>query len=205
MEQTTYLFVSATGDMLPRWREAFPSAFAVAAKDLSGSVPGSMPTMVWLRLDPGQAVAEQIALVRSCVGQMPIGVLSDTPNDDEAMAAFSAAAKGYCNTHAAASLLMQVAAVVSQGGIWIGETLMQRLLVATTNVALQASAAPRSWETALTERELEVARAVASGANNKEIAQRLGITERTVKAHVGAIFEKLGVRDRLQLAVLIRG
>lgn len=160
--------------------------------------------MAWLRLVAGLPVAAQIALVRAHVGAAPIVVLSDVPNDDEAMQAFSAAARGYCNTHATAGLLAQVAAVVSQGGIWIGEALMQRLLLATAGVALPAPAEQRSWEAALTGREREVARAVASGASNKEIAQRLAITERTVKAHVGAILEKLGVRDRLQLAVLIR-
>ncbi|MGE5622986.1 MAG: LuxR C-terminal-related transcriptional regulator [Bacillota bacterium] len=200
MEKTHYLFVSAAGDLLPRWREAFPSARAAALDAL----PEPMPAMAWLRLVAGLPVAAQIALVRAHVGAAPIVVLSDVPNDDEAMQAFSAAARGYCNTHATAGLLAQVAAVVSQGGIWIGEALMQRLLLATAGVALPAPAEQRSWEAALTGREREVARAVASGASNKEIAQRLAITERTVKAHVGAILEKLGVRDRLQLAVLIR-
>ena len=57
----------------------------------------------------------------------------------------------------------------------------------------------------LTEREREVARAVARGAANKEIARELAITERTVKAHVGAILEKLGARDRLQLSLIVNG
>ena len=58
---------------------------------------------------------------------------------------------------------------------------------------------------ALTKRELEVARLVANGSSNKEIARQLGITERTVKAHVGAVFQKLNVRDRLQLALIVSG
>jgi len=53
----------------------------------------------------------------------------------------------------------------------------------------------------LTPRERDVAIEVAHGATNKEVAQRLNITERTVKAHLGAVFEKLGVRDRLQLVL----
>lgn len=202
MEKTDTLFVSATGDLLARWREAFPAARAAALDALPDATLA--PAMVWLRLKPDLPVAAQIALVRSRVGAAPIGVLSDLPNDDEAMQAFSAAARGYCNTHATPGLLAQAAAVVSQGGIWIGESLMQRLLHATANVALPAPAERRAWEAALTGREREVARAVASGASNKEIARRLDITERTVKAHVGAILDKLSVRDRLQLAVLIR-
>jgi two-component system nitrate/nitrite response regulator NarL len=53
----------------------------------------------------------------------------------------------------------------------------------------------------LTAREQMVAEQIATGATNREISERLEITERTVKAHLSAIFEKLGVRDRVQLAL----
>ena len=56
----------------------------------------------------------------------------------------------------------------------------------------------------LTERERAVAEAVAAGLSNKEVARRLDITERTVKAHLSAAFRKLGVRDRMQLVVRLR-
>lgn len=61
---------------------------------------------------------------------------------------------------------------------------------------------PRTSElNSLTPRELMVAERVAHGASNREIADALEITERTVKAHLSAIFEKLEVRDRVQLAL----
>ena len=56
----------------------------------------------------------------------------------------------------------------------------------------------------LTGREREVMRFVVQGLLNKQIADRLGIQERTVKAHATAIFEKLGVRNRTQAGVLLR-
>ncbi len=46
-----------------------------------------------------------------------------------------------------------------------------------------------------------MALAVAEGRSNKEVARQLDITERTVKAHLGAVFRKLGVRDRMQLVL----
>ena len=55
----------------------------------------------------------------------------------------------------------------------------------------------------LTERELQVLHLLAEGLSNKEIALALAITERTVKAHLSSIYEKLGVSDRLALAVLL--
>ena len=56
---------------------------------------------------------------------------------------------------------------------------------------------------ALTSREMQIARAVAEGRGNREIAAQLGITEQTVKNHLTSIFEKMGVASRLQLALLI--
>jgi DNA-binding NarL/FixJ family response regulator len=55
----------------------------------------------------------------------------------------------------------------------------------------------------LSERERAVALCVARGESNKEITRDLNIAERTIKSHLTAIFEKLGVRDRLQLAILL--
>ena len=57
----------------------------------------------------------------------------------------------------------------------------------------------------LTDRESEVTLQAAHGATNAEIADALGITERTVKAHLSAVFDKLGVSDRLQLALRVHG
>lgn len=197
-----HLFLSATGALLPRWREAFPLA-AAAKPGAAFSVPAGA-AMIWLRLGNRGSVAEQVAAVRTKIGALPLVILSNTPDDEEAMACFAAAARGYCNAHATAENLRQVAAVVLQGGLWIGETLMQRLLVATSTAAKPVAAAEDSGPdplAVLTEREQTVAKAVATGASNKEIARQLGITERTIKAHVGAILEKLNVRDRLQLAL----
>ena len=56
----------------------------------------------------------------------------------------------------------------------------------------------------LTEREREIAPLIRSGATNKEIANRLGITEATVKSHLTDIFRKLGISDRLGLASLLQ-
>ena len=56
---------------------------------------------------------------------------------------------------------------------------------------------------ALTTRESPIARAVAEGRGNREIAVQLGITEQTVKNHLTSIFEKVGVASRLQLALAI--
>ncbi|MDP1567189.1 MAG: response regulator transcription factor [Polaromonas sp.] len=192
--------------MLPRWSEAFQGGQAGRLK-ISRLPKSGKIDVVWLRLEHGLPVAVQIENLAPQFKLIPCVVLSDQPTDEEALAAFAAGARGYCNTHAAPQLLVQIAAVVLQGGLWIGESLMKRLVSATAR--LQGSVAPategETWSRSLTDREKQVARTVASGASNKEIARSLGITERTVKAHVGSIFEKLQVRDRLQLSLKVNG
>ncbi len=212
-----HLFISAAGNMLPRWRQAFALAEAVPTRVLSDAFQAEH---AWLRLQPGASIAQQVQSVRRHLPEATIIALSDTPGDDEGMLAFSAGARGYCNSHATAEVLRQVASVVSQGGLWIGESLMERLLVSMNQLpvrqspvamtagsivlANEAESASNGWQGKLTEREWEVAQAVSTGASNKEVARRLGITERTVKAHVGVIFSKLDVPDRLHLALRMR-
>ena len=133
-------------------------------------------------------------------------MMSDVQEDAQGLAALNAGAAGYCNGHASPEVLQQVLATVLSGGVWVGQSLMQKLLtgVAQSQPASPSSKASSDWQRSLTSREVEVAHALASGFSNKEIAARLAISERTVKAHLGAIFDKLQVRDRLQLTLLVR-
>lgn len=205
MSKPMHCFVSARGDLLPRWLDAFPVSVAAAA-DGKVSHDGTPPGVVWLRLQAGAPAAGQVEAVRQRFGDVPLVVLSDQPSDEEALQCFAVGARGYCNTHAVPELLRRIADVMLQGGLWIGETLMQRLLQGTARMPMPApTGSPPDWAALLTERERQVAQAVAEGASNKEVARQLGITERTVKAHTGAIFEKLGVRDRMQLSLVVHG
>lgn len=204
-----HLFLCPNGRMLPRWKEAFKTGKAgkvLTARPVSW---GGRVNLVWLQLESGVPVAVQMAHLAPVLKRVPCVVLSDLPTDEEAIAAFSAGARGYSNSHAAAEVLIQVAAVVLQGGLWIGESLMLRLVGATSRIQTAARGATATgkpdWSALLTGREQEVATTLAAGASNKEIARTLGITERTVKAHVGAILEKLQVRDRLQLSLVVNG
>lgn len=191
--------------MLPRWSEAFQHGRAGKLQATRTHKPDNID-VIWLRLEHGLSVALQIEKLAPQFKLIPCVVLSDQPSDEEALAAFAAGARGYCNTHAAAQLLVQIAAVVLQGGLWIGESLMKRLVSATGRLqSVAPTAEGETWSKNLTDREKQVARTLANGASNKEIARALGITERTVKAHVGAIFEKLQVRDRLQLSLRVNG
>jgi DNA-binding NarL/FixJ family response regulator len=192
-------FVLQSGELLSRWVDAFPGAVAVAAD----AVGVSEELLLWVRLPQRQSPELLLGSIKRRANvNTKLIALSDTPNDDEGLACLSAGASAYINTHATPEALRQVAEVVGQGGLWIGASLMQRLL--RSSVALVATQpAAKNKLHALTGREREVAEAVARGDSNKEIAKQLNITERTVKAHTASLFEKLGVRDRLQLALAV--
>ncbi len=100
-------------------------------------------------------------------------------------------------------MLEQVNQVVQVGGLWLGADLMRQLVSATANILKPTTASPKL--DSLTLREKSVAEAVAAGKTNKEVARELDITERTVKAHLGSVFDKLKVRDRLQLVLVMSG
>lgn len=202
MPQFDHLFISPAGSLLPAWQQAFADAHGAAMDELADApLPAAL---VWLRLDQAVALDTQVAAVRAHCGAIPIVVLSDTPDDAEALAALSAQARGYCNSHAGPEVLTKVASVVGQGGLWIGETLMHRILSVQHQIRVPEAAARPDWRASLTAREIQVAELAAEGTRYKEIARELHITERTVKSHMAAILEKLGLRDRLQLALLTR-
>lgn len=127
---------------------------------------------------------------------------SSSPSQAEGMAALDAGCMGYCHAFGDAESLLQVQAVVVSGGLWVGRELLQRLLGA---LQVRLPAVVDDWSQKLTPRECEVARLAAKGLHNAAIARQCDITERTVKAHLAAVFAKLGVADRLQLALRIHG
>ncbi len=198
---TMHLCLSTQIKHLRRWRQAFPNGhIADSAKEFSATGP---PTLLWLHsIDPDESrIDKSIFAIRAILPETKIVVISNTPSQQEALLALNSGAAGYCHAQASPSFLQQVATVVTNGGLWIGSELMSRILAATEQ--LQTSEPNHLTLAQLTPREQEVALAVGRGISNKEVAQELAITERTVKAHLGSIFEKLEVRDRLQLAILL--
>jgi two-component system, NarL family, response regulator YdfI len=118
-----------------------------------------------------------------------IVILTTYNEDDLMLRGLQAGARGYLLKDT--SLLDTIQAAAR------GETLLKPELLARVLAAREAprpAAAP--GEESLTDRELEVLQAAALGERNKEIAYRLGISERTIKAHLASIFQKFGVDSR---------
>ena len=120
-------------------------------------------------------------------------VILTTFNEDELMfRGLQAGARGYLLKDTERSTLFETLRAAARG-----ETLLKPEIMARVLSRVAAPASPRSSDSAgLTDRELEVLRSVARGERSKEIALQLGISERTVKAHLASIYGKLGVDSR---------
>ena len=197
---STPIFISPHARVLDAWRSAFADLSCVAS-------PAALPaewgeSLLWL--DAARDTwASGVRPLAARGGR--VVVLSSMPSSEQALVALEAGARGYCHAYATPELLCEVAVVVRHGGLWVGPELLARMIRAVAPVLpADALAAPAvGILDALSAREREVAVAVAEGLTNKAVALRLDITERTVKAHLAAVFEKVGVRDRLQLALRV--
>ncbi|MBI1736291.1 MAG: response regulator transcription factor [Candidatus Rokubacteria bacterium] len=204
------LLASRTGTVRRRWRaglKRFTVQEAADPRRLETLVSERAPVVVIV--DVGMLGARGIAEVASLQRLSPASrfiVASPQPAEREGLAVFRAGARGYCHRDLDPALLAKAVEVVQKGEIWAGRVLVARLIEELgTRARTQVRADNGARVGALTAREREIAGLVAGGASNKEIASRLGVTERTVKAHLTAIFRKLGVTDRLRLALYLNG
>jgi DNA-binding NarL/FixJ family response regulator len=134
-------------------------------------------------------------------------VILGTPDcDDAEVALFRNGARGCCPADSNDDHYQRVIAAVLRGEVWIRRSLTAQLLEQLgerMRAATQAKKPDAGILEDLTKREREIANLVANGESNKIIARQLDITERTVKAHLTEVFRKLGVPDRLKLALLM--
>lgn len=200
-----HCFIDRDLSPLATWLAAFPDA-KVMRREGVAALPAGEPVILWCRCRAAESVASVLSALNLESWQLAV-LLADEPDEAIVADALAHGASGCCNTHAAPEVLRQVALVVGNGGLWVGQSVLRRLVGGAARVlASRTERPPRvDWSTVLSEREVQVARLVAGGASNREVADQLSITERTVKAHMSAIFEKLGLRDRLQLSLRING
>ena len=129
-------------------------------------------------------------------------VLSNRPSDEEGRNLLSRGACGYAHAQSSPEVLSRMLQSMAGGNIWLGRSLLQRLL---RDVDARLPEQESDWAEPLSAREQEVARYASLGDSNAEIAERMSISERTVRAHLSAIFEKLQVQDRLMLTLKVHG
>lgn len=204
------IFVSTLSERIDGWVKAFPESIMVS--DINAMVGDhskdgylqDVPTF-WLHMnaDRQQWMSNTIATIVEHFMQAKIVVLANSPNHAESLHALRLGAVGYAHAYSAPEVLTEIKTVISHGGLWLGQQLLQRLIETSTKLAGNQPEHVDHLLAKLTHREKEVALEAAKGLSNKEIARILGITERTVKAHLASTFERLGAKDRLQLALML--
>jgi DNA-binding NarL/FixJ family response regulator len=203
------VIASSVAGVRKRCRQALSNGYSVHESadrgDLERGLVGRRPAAVLLDIMlPGLGGASGIASVLK-LRAAKIIVLSEAPDEREGIAILKAGARGYCHRDIDLALLEKATHVVLKGEIWVGRKLIPHLLEELTLLTEQRrkDAPGRSDERleSVTPRERQIVDLLSAGASNKEIAKRLNVTERTVKAHLTAIFRKLGLSGRLQLAL----
>ncbi len=160
----------------------------------------AQPTLVLLDAFLGkEPVEEVLGLLRGKHAAGKLVVLANYPDPKNLALAAGAGADGYMLKTLAPARMVEALREVLGGRTWIQPDLAQQLYAAFTKEP-QAAASMPDVDIGLTPRQLEVLRLVALGLRNAEIADRLTISEETVKTHVAHLLEKLGVSSRLQAA-----
>ena len=125
-------------------------------------------------------------------------VLTAAEDDRDVTRAMRLGARGVVLKHSASDLLMKGIRAVYNGEIWLDNRMTAEVIDAFKK---SAESGQRREKPLLSDREKQVVQLVAQGLGNREIGQKLSISEQTVKNHLHNIFDKLGVFDRLELAL----
>ena len=141
-------------------------------------------TLLDLRMPVMEGV-EAVRRIRELDPQAKVIVLTTYDTDEDIARALKAGAKAYILKDIAADALVACIRAVLDGKTYLAPAAAAKLAERVTRIQL-------------TPRELATLRSMAQGRSNKEVAQELGISERTVKTHLGHLFQKLGVASRTE-------
>jgi two-component system, NarL family, nitrate/nitrite response regulator NarL len=133
--------------------------------------------------------------------ELPVIVLSSSENPSDVRRALKAGALGYIPKSASPQTLLSALKLVLTGNIYVPPLLAQAPTRTSDDSQTQQAPLPMDQ---LTDRQIDVLKHLCTGLSNKEISIRLGIAEKTVKAHVAAIFKTLNVVNRTQAAHAVR-
>lgn len=200
------IFISPLSLGLISWSEAFPKAKIVAVtneKPTEGQKNAEIIFWLHMNEDRQEWLTNTISHIQQKYNNAKIVVLANAPVQAEALYVMSLGVLAYSHAYSPANVLLEIKTVITNGGVWMGQDLLKRLIEVSTNLAGNQAAQVEQHLKLLTKREKQTALEAAKGLSNKEIARILKITERTVKAHMSSALERLGAKDRLHLALML--
>lgn len=187
--------------------EVFSLEVTTSSSGLDTLISQSNPQLIMI--DPAlfnDTLTETITAAINQATEARIIILEDDENKPvDQLALFKTGVHGFLSHTITSTLLLKAVHAVYDGETWVPRQLITRLI---GEFAHDSSAGTHTLNFAgnssiehLTPREMQVAEMVHRGGNNKLIARELDISERTVKAHLSAIFRKLDIENRLHLAL----
>lgn len=156
-------------------------------------------------------IDQQVRLIRAAAPSSGILLLTIQMDDDNQISAILAGARGCLHRNSSAQLLARAMRGVRNGEVWLDRRVVPRLIERlSANPPPREEAMPTVQQhpldlSLLSERERDVVLLIDQGKSNREIADALFISERTVKAHLSTIYKKLCVEDRVHLILRLRG
>jgi DNA-binding NarL/FixJ family response regulator len=174
----------------------------VAHTDLEGVLARDEFDMVMLGLHNPAGPFELLARLKAARPKLKLIMMGSESDDETIISAIGAGAKGYLEETATPEQVMQCIEVVQSGSIWAP----RRVLSAFVDRMLHSSEKPvLRHDFNFTDREREVLKLLVEARSNREIADALGIEERTVKAYVARLMRKVGVENRIALSIHAAG
>jgi DNA-binding NarL/FixJ family response regulator len=184
-----------------------PSFLVVAeltAPPVRDRVRSSVPHI--LLVDAQTAGALEICRELRLNGVRPWVILAGADRDERwAVEALKTGARGILSKNATVESLLKAVRVVHQGEVWASNRVIALSVEELATRSVNPGGGKLAFGERLSPREQEIVQLIVSGLSNLEAANRLGITEATVKAHLTRIFRKLALRGRAQLTARYHG
>jgi DNA-binding NarL/FixJ family response regulator len=224
--QCLILIATSVPEVSRRWKNALRDSFTIEScmelAETERTMEELKPSVVLidLALMP-EYDTERLTSLLNISPASRVMLFSQQPDEQQGVDALKAGVRGYAHRDLDAVLLRKAIESLRKGELWISRNAISLLLkqVAGMNQDPRGNATDtftyrfdrrRSFPLGrkvdlerLTSREQEIAYLIGNGSSNKEIASLLKISESTVKAHLSAIYHKLGLLDRLSLALFV--
>ncbi|WP_404338817.1 LuxR C-terminal-related transcriptional regulator [Pseudoalteromonas mariniglutinosa] len=190
------IFITQEQLVSPHWQHAFPDC------DIRTLPPKRVTadTITWILAGTPNWL-EHVA--KNSQQRIPVIVMTTQLDIRELCQALQLGARGYVEAFATKIIIEQVADTICNGAIWLPGQLLSNLVGVLSRQHLTYQ--HHCDLSCLTKREHQVVDIVVTGATNKQVANQLAITERTVKEHLSSVFNKLNVKDRMQLMLAVKG
>jgi two-component system, NarL family, response regulator YdfI len=158
-----------------------------------------VPDVILMDLNmPRMSGLEAIEILKLSQPEIPVVILTTYKEDDRMRSGLALGAKGYLLKDAGREDLFRTIEAAVRGETLLMPDISARLFAAHPGNPGVQPAGRDTDKAPLTDKEVDILQAVARGSRSKEIASELGIAERTVKAHLTNIYNKLGVDSRSQ-------